>query len=395
MGKATIISDDGEGRYTIEVKHDTTAADRHLEILNTALAKVESNIGDNEQIITNTESDQASHENDLEIAESDLKTAQQNLETAEDAMNSDPAYQSALQDLKDAQNVLSAAQAEDPVDPQKISNAQAALETAKTALDNVATKVAYENASDAVDEYQQIVDDLNSYLNTLSETLRALQLLDKELTLRKVALEKRRDRVQTARDVDYQTQAWCADYSEGLTGNVGTIEPGTQKKNGINIQPGYGNESAWDQARDGIMTPFLTMHVADAMRNFAALPAIQKWRPNYRYGAISNIDDDAGTCTVTLDAIASTIHDLNINQVSVLHNVPIEYMSCNAAAFENGDSVIVEFDNFLQGSPRVIGFKEQPRPCESRYIKVETANAVLIYDIVGRRIPDDLPSSPP
>ena len=189
-------------------------------------------------------------------------------------------------------------------------------------------------------------------------------------------LKKRRDRVQSARDMDFQTQAWCADLSTGLSGNVGTIEPGTERKNGINIQPGASGGAAWDGARDGQATPFLTMDVADAMRNFALMPAIQKWRPTYRYGIISDIDLQANTCTVTLGALTSSIQALNINHQSVFNSVPIDYMDCNAAAFENGDHVIVKFSpyNAVTGQPKVIGFVDHPKPCESLNFKLSSIN---------------------
>ena len=254
MGKALIISDDGDGLYTVEIKHDTTAADTQLTRLDAILSAVNQKITD-------------------------------------------------------------------------------------------------EKAKDEPD--QSVIAALN---------------------LRKTALQKRIDTVTEARDADYQTSVWCADRTAGLSGNVGTIEPGTQRGNGINIQPGAGGEAVWDGARDGQATPFLTMDVADAMRNLAILPAIQKWRPTYRYGTISNIDYTADTCTVTLDNLASNIQNLNINHQSVLNAVPIEYMSCNAAAFEDGDRVIVGFSPYsTEGQPRVIGFVDHPKACDI-FIKLNTIN---------------------
>ena len=187
------------------------------------------------------------------------------------------------------------------------------------------------------------------------------------LKLRKTAIEKRIDRVNEAAQADYQTQAWCADLTEGLTGNVGTIEPGAEMKNGINIRPGFDDSAVFARARDGQATPFLTMDVADAMRNFALMPAIQRWRPTYRYATVSNIDTEADTCRVTLEPLFSSIQDLDINFQGAYDDVPVEYMSCNAAAFEDGDAVIVRFDPCdVSGQPRVIGFKSNPKPCEIR-----------------------------
>ena len=254
MGKALIISDDGEGFYTVEIKHNTKAADAQLTQLNTSLSQ----IGD---------------------------------------------------------------------------------------------KIAEEQAKDEPD-----------------------QSLIAVLEFRKAAITKRISVVKDERDQDYRTQAWCADYTEGLTGDVGTIEPGTESKNGINIQPGHEGGAVWSGPRDGQATPFLTMDVADAMRNFAILPAIQKWRPTYRYGTISNIDTDNDICTVTLDALTSSVQGLNINHRSVFNAVPIEYMDCNASAFEDGDGVIVKFSPYnIAGQPKVIGFRSEPKPCKAiGYLVVRT-----------------------
>jgi predicted transglutaminase-like cysteine proteinase len=45
-------------------------------------------------------------------------------------------------------------------------------------------------------------------------------------------------------------------------------------------------------------------------------------------------------------------------------NVDIEYMTCNAAAFVNGDYVVVEFTNQDWDDPKVIGFVNNPEPCD-------------------------------
>ena len=376
MGKAQIISDDGDGLYTIEVLHDTTAADAQLSKFEAMISDTEDDIDQAESEIDLMETEVSDAESALADAESALEIAEENKTVAEDAMNSDPAYLAAIQDVKDAQNELSAAKAEDPVDEQRVADAESALATAETARDNVATKIAYDNASDIFDDATKTKNDAETALTESTENLNELNDLKDTLELRLTALNKRRDRVQSARDQNFQTQAWCADLTSGLSGDVGTIEPGTERKNGINIQPGASGESAWDVARDGQATPFLTMTVADAMRNFAILPGIQKWRPTYRYGTISNIDFTANTCTVTLDPLTSSIQALNINHQSVFHAVPIEYMSCNAAAFEDGDHVVIEFSPYsTEGQPTVIGFVDHPKPCDI-VIKINTINGV-------------------
>ena len=50
-----------------------------------------------------------------------------------------------------------------------------------------------------------------------------------------------------------------------------------------------------------------------------------------------------------------------------LAGVSIEYMNCHAAAFADGDEVIVEFTDQDFSQPKVIGFKENPENCDYSY----------------------------
>lgn len=196
------------------------------------------------------------------------------------------------------------------------------------------------------------------------------------LGLRKVAIIKQIERVNAASNMSRTASAWCADLTEGLTGEVGTIEIGTEAEKGVNIQPGHEAGQIYDAVRDGIETPFLTMGVADAMRNFAIMPGIQKWRPTYRYATISNIDTGENTCTVTLEPLQSSIQGLDINPVSVITDVPIEYMDCDSAVFTAGDAVLVKFDPYdADGQAKVIGFKSDPKSC-SLSLKLNSINGI-------------------
>lgn len=199
------------------------------------------------------------------------------------------------------------------------------------------------------------------------------------LKIRKTAIEKHIARVNVVLNMDYQTSAWCADLTEGLSGTIGTIEPGTDYKNGVNIQPGHNGNAAFNTARDGQAVPFGTMGVADAMRNFAIMPGIQKHRPTYRYATITAIDEATDTCTVIIEPTFSSVQDLSINMAESYSDVPIEYMTCNSAAFDVGDDVIVKWDPYnTTGQPKVIGFDDEPKPC-ALYIKVNSINGFIAY----------------
>ena len=156
-------------------------------------------------------------------------------------------------------------------------------------------------------------------------------------------------------------EAWCADLTENLSGDVGMIEI-----NGVTIQrliqPGHAGNAVYRGTRDGITQKTATTVPEAAYWNLAMLPGWQKWKPTYRAGVISNIDIPAATCTVTLNPAIGK-QAIDINQGVVLSGVPVRYMSCNARAFASGDRVIVEFSgqNFL--NPTVIGFEDNPKPC--------------------------------
>jgi hypothetical protein len=102
---------------------------------------------------------------------------------------------------------------------------------------------------------------------------------------------------------------------------------------------------------------------AQAYFNAAIFPAWQKWMPTYRWGTASNVNETANTMDVELGSATSSAQGLNVNQSSNLKSVTVQYMTCNAGAFEDGDRVIVQFSNQLFDSPVVIGFLENPRQC--------------------------------
>ncbi|MGB5217108.1 MAG: hypothetical protein WBN66_02300 [Smithella sp.] len=163
--------------------------------------------------------------------------------------------------------------------------------------------------------------------------------------------------------VDTNITAWCADLTDDLTGEVGLIEIGRERANGVNIQPGYNSNAAYDLTRDGHLTPLMAQSAAATFYNLAMLPGFQKWKPMFRYGQITAIDYEAGTCSVSLEDASSSQQSLNINQEFAIAAVPFRYMNCNQWAFNVDDFVIVEFTNYDFEQPVVIGFKEEPQAC--------------------------------
>jgi hypothetical protein len=288
MGKATILSSYGEGKYRVQVNYDRTRAEAEISRLQTEISGIDSALPD--------------------------------LQDAIDA---------AILDLDYTHEVLDAAVHAYQVDPTD------------------ANKATVETVQGGVREAQ----------NQLRSARQTKSLAE----LKRTAAQKRIEFLQDNMPDDRETDAWCADYTEDLTGEVGTVEIGRTDLESPVIRPGDG--AAHQSARDGQLQPVLSGTAASTFFNYAMLPGAGKHRPRYRIGEITSLDSALAVADVALDPATSTHQDLDINQTDVLADVPVVYLDCHAEAFEAGDRVVVEFTGQSWDSPRIIGFESQPRPC--------------------------------
>ncbi|MDP4557961.1 hypothetical protein Q9247_09725 [Halomonas meridiana] len=263
---------------------------------------------------------------------------------------------------------------------------------AQLAVDSAAAE---QNA--AIEQYRQDMADSgesNVELPALSEALiRAAGQRDALRSERRAkeimvasdeALIARVNRLPALRRV----QAWCADYTEDLVGEVATAEvPG--EIGAVIIKPGFegGEDSslqgnAWSAETDGAIQPALSGTPAGVFYNLAMLPGWQKWRPTYRVATITALEGD--TCTIVLESATSSQQRLPVNARSQYEDVPILYMDCNGAAFEEGDRVLVAFAGNVEG-PTVVGFEEEPRSCGVSFDLQHFANWVD-YSYVFRTV---------
>lgn len=196
-------------------------------------------------------------------------------------------------------------------------------------------------------------------------------------------------------------EAWCADRTTDLTGEVGTIEPhGVQAETPI-LQPGYGGNAEYDGDRDGCLQHAQATVPEATFWNLAMLPGWQKWVPIYRTGTILTLDKTKDTATVSLDTAVSTQHpvgqDIDLNVEEILQDIPVDYMNCNAEAFAVGDHVVVWFEDQEWAKAKVIGFVDNPKPCTEYAVfrtriwtgggaVVETA---VVWDINGNKAYED------
>jgi hypothetical protein len=241
------------------------------------------------------------------------------------------------------------------------------------------------NAIHELVEKRMILDDIRRKLLQNSAEYLAVLKWQGELT----ALQN---------SADTEIPAWCADYTEGLTGEVATLEvPGEVDPiigGGINIKPGDEDGAEWT-ADYGQIQFGKTLSPAGFAWNMTMLTPWMKWMPLWRYATVTAVNASADTVNVALQPVLSKVgaylrRDLTVNDpwLTSMSQVPVQYMACGAGVFEPGDEVIVEFkkttsDDLEFLEPAVIGFKSNPAFCKG-YQFFGTTERVH-YDTVGGR----------
>jgi hypothetical protein len=287
--------------------------------------------------------------------------------------------------IDDLETTITEAESEESTASIALAAAQSALNAKITTYaddDSKDNKQAVEDATEGVAEQAILKDKARIKIATLR--------------YQKMALESRLASLQKI-DTTERADVWCVDLTEDGSGAVGTIEINGEGPAKM-LVPGC----AAPEASDGIMTARGAQTPEQLFLNAAILPGWQKFSPTYRTGTISNIDYDADTCSVTLDAANSTAQNLGINQSSLLENVDVEYMSCNAGAFEDGDKVVVKFIGQSWSTPKVIGFVSNPKACGPAKIAFYVDNDTdLTYDTgfgtpvyVGDRVGSEVTTYP-
>ena len=242
-----------------------------------------------------------------------------------------------------------------------IANAESAASTASVSLTAALSALNSAIVTYNGDESEENRATLDAATEAAAESATANDKATVKVTslkYQKMALESRLASVE-AIDTTERATVWCVDLTEDASGTVGTIEINGEGNQGVLIVP----EGRAPEDSDGWMRARAIQSAEQAFYNAAILPGWQKYAPTYRTGTISNIDYDNDTCTVTLDAATSSAQDLGINQAGLLEGVDVEYMNCNAKAFDNNDAVVVQFVGQSWASPKVIGFVSNPKPC--------------------------------
>jgi len=206
-----------------------------------------------------------------------------------------------------------------------------------------------------------------------TKAMRALLDVRSRYTLLLLQLDRLKiERAQAIKDktrweslvLEQERSVWCADATDDAApGEAATIEiPGEygDASTSIVIAPG----APAPVASRGAIVAREVQTGPQAFFNAAILPGWQKFKPTYRAGTITALNRSLDQADVDLDAARSSAQQLDINRSESLSAVPVQYMTCNAAAFEVGDRVVIEFQGQDWDSPRVIGFVERPKRCE-------------------------------
>jgi len=255
-----------------------------------------------------------------------------------------------------------------------------ALETEREALEAARDAITAQIDATIAAAEEGEVPDVEALLAQLAQASANVQAQDVRIGLVKGRILEAIKRQQQLEAVpeDPQQQAWCADYTEDLTGEVATVEVPAEGVVGqfatwrrVQIRPGYSGRATYSAARDGQMHHRLGQVSYQAFYNAAILPGVQRWYPQYRIGTITAINRAANTCSLTIQGEDSSAQSLIIDPPDLQYTktgVPIEYMDCNASVFEEGDRVLVEFQGRDWNSPKVIGFEQEPKACLPKYI---------------------------
>ena len=220
------------------------------------------------------------------------------------------------------------------------------------------------------------VPDVEALLVELAQVSAKIQSLDARIAMLKgrILVARKRQQMLQAVPENPTQEAWCADLTEDLAGEVATVEVPAEGVVGqfltwrrMQIRPGFFDRAAYLKPRDGQMFHRQGMSPEQAYFNAAILPGVQRWRPQYRIGTLVSVDQGNDTCSLNLQSEDSSAQKLIIDPPVIntltLGGVPIEYMNCNALPFEVGDRVLVEFSGRDWTQPRVIGFESEPREC--------------------------------
>ncbi len=266
----------------------------------------------------------------------------------------------------------------------------AALRDAKMEMDNY-TRTA--TAKELVSNQHT----MNGLIDKVFKAQAAVELCDNEikrLKLKKTSLEKEKAYLEKNCPRSIETTAWCVEYNEDLTGEMESIEVDYLLERDPITNQIRNDTGVWlpglKKAPANKLQHILATSSFAAWFNLCMAPAMQRHKGMYRIATVSGLDDpsnDGTKCNIefigrydidkynekiisdkpilpnfisTMDASAGYGGGNIVSQQIKYSGGEIVYMDSDAAAFEDGDKVIVDLHKG-EGVPTVIGFYSNPR----------------------------------
>jgi hypothetical protein len=339
MGKATIVGGGDKGNYTIKMDYGTATRDATVEAMGKGLTDLATKINEARPKLDEAKAQEALKKTAAQTAVNEYVAATQELPAAFSAV------QSAMDAVEQLANSATATGAERTA-------AQAALTQAETD---------YKLAQEKVKEKLAAQTKAATALVEAKKKTAPLQLALDALVDEQTKLQKDKAYWEGLQ-LESTFQAWCADYTENGSGEVATMEiPGENQR--VLIKPG----APAGNTVDGVLVAREVQSPEQVFFNAAILPGWQKFKPTYRSGVITALNTGNNTASVTLDAAQSSAAGLDINKVTTLANVPVVYMTCHASAFAVGDRCVVRFNGMDWEQPQVVGFVDNPKPCDDYF----------------------------
>lgn len=257
----------------------------------------------------------------------------------------------------------------------------------QTALDKLNADLEALNiyiASVMVEEYVTNPEPINKLTETVYESKLAYDLLvsdERREKLKKTSLEKDKEYLIKYCPKEFEVNAWCVSFNEDLNGVIKTLEVDYILERDVITNQIRNDTGFWlpatQQTPDTILQHPPAGSVHSTWFNLAIYPALQKDKGRYRIATITSINKPANKCNLTFDGYYNISEFSNklvddkpvlpkfdfsgVQQINYT-DATIEYMTCDANAFEVNDRVIVDLHGGVS-VPTVIGFYENPRKC--------------------------------
>jgi chaperonin cofactor prefoldin len=350
VGRATISGGGEDGLYTAAVNYNTKGVAILREAINKELEKITERLAEIQEAIDDLDKQISDRKSELKDLQDALHQEMQRVMNTSPQIVTHPesgSFSPAAGSFLPMPGVFLPSMPHDDL--------QAAMDATQAKMDAI---------PDITDPgFKKAMFELIEHMAGTQQLMRMITVLETErdfLLFREEALNKRLEELADAIE-DGQPQAmWCADLTEDLEGEIDTIEI---KGAPDQILIGPGGASGFAQNK---LANIMAMSYAQAGLAWALLPGWQKWRPTYRVGRIHSIDYSGNTASVELDDSRSIAQNLAVNQAE-LAGITVDYMDCNAWAFENNDRVVVEFPGQLWEGAKVIGFESNPKSCATNF----------------------------